>query len=136
MKKLLLILLMGLFGIQMYGQGVFTVDRNTAYSIAEYTTASNKEWVFNCTSTYIMDFGVTWADADAVDGTWKVQYSMDGGESYADAAFGDQAMATATGHGIIQDNMPVACDKVKVVYTNGSNTAITLTLNVKFTTYR
>ena len=136
MKKLILVTLFALFGLQMLGQGNFEIDDRTVYSIAEYTTAANKTWTFSCTDTYIQQMSITWADADDTDGTFKVQYSYDQGTTYTDATFGDKTIDAATGTKTIQDDVPVKCDYYRVTYTNGSNTAITITLNVKFTTYR
>lgn len=138
MKKLILITLITLFGLQMQtqAQGTFEIDERTVYSIAEYTTASDKEWIFSCSETFIFQPAITWTDATDTDATIEMWFSYDQGVTYEESTMGAKTLSAATGHIVLQDIYPVNCDYMKLVYTNGSNTAITLTPNVRLTTYK
>jgi len=136
MKKLILITLVTLFGLQTQAQGYFHVDERVVRTIDVYTTAANTEWVFDCSSTFLIESALTWADADAVDATFEMWYSYDDGSSWAQSTVGAKTLTAATGHKVLDQDTPINCDKMKIVYTNASNTAITLTLNIRFTTYK
>ncbi len=137
MKKLILISLIALFSaLQTQAQGTFEVDERTVYSIAEYTTAANTEWIFTCGDAYIINAGLTWADADDTDATFEMWFSYDGGTTWAQSTIGAKTLNAASGHKVLREINMIDCDAMKIVYTNNSNSAITLTLNIRFTSYK
>ncbi len=131
MKKLLiLIMLFATLGV--VGQGTWEIGNRTVQTIPAYTMDGDTSWIFNTTTAYIMQFGYDWTGVDATDATINVWFSNNGGRSYALSTYDAITINPTDTTKIYQDTEWVLADKVKIVYTNSSNTTGELTLNLRF----
>ncbi len=131
MKKLLiLIMLFATLGV--VGQGTWEIGNRIVQTIPTYTMDGDTSWIFNTTTAYIMQFGYDWTGVDATDATINVWFSNNGGRSYALSTYDAITINPTDTTKIYQDTEWVLADKVKIVYTNSSNTTGELTLNLRF----
>lgn len=132
MKKFIILLAIVLITSVSYSQGTFRANREVKEAIPAYTMDGDTAWIFTMTEPYIMQFGYDWTGATATDAYINVYFSYDGGSNYVKSTYDSIPLTAATGSKIYQDLYYINADKVKVDYVNGTNTAGTLNINLRF----